>query len=214
MAQSRDGKVAKRSGPAGLPTEVKQLICRLAKENVLWGYRRLVGELKKLGRVVAPSSVKRVLGARDTHPSPSKRGPKPPIAWSTFVPAHMDSMVATDFFTKPICTLFGRFAAYLLCFIHLGSRKVNCSRPTKHPDSAWVIQQARNASKRLADKGIEPRFLIRDRDRKFPDAFKDFWKAESVRAICISPKAPRTNCLRGKFWGHMKARLLDLFPLL
>ena len=30
--QSRDGKVAKRSGPAGLAKEVKELICRLAKE--------------------------------------------------------------------------------------------------------------------------------------------------------------------------------------
>ena len=34
--QSRDGKVAKRPGPAGLATEIKELICRLAKENVLY----------------------------------------------------------------------------------------------------------------------------------------------------------------------------------
>lgn len=33
---SRDGKVAKRSGPAGLATEVKEHICRLAQENVLY----------------------------------------------------------------------------------------------------------------------------------------------------------------------------------
>lgn len=62
-AQSLEGKVAKRSGPAGLATEVKELICRLAKENVLWGYRRIVGELKKLGHTVATSSVKRVIQA-------------------------------------------------------------------------------------------------------------------------------------------------------
>jgi putative transposase len=96
-AQSRDGKVAKRSGPAGLASEVKELICRLAKENILWGYRRIVGEIKKLGHVVATSSVKRVMAAHDLHPSPSKSGPTPPMPWTTFVHAHMESMVACDF---------------------------------------------------------------------------------------------------------------------
>ena len=144
--QSRDGKVAKRPGPAGLATEVKQLICRLAKENVMWGYRRIVGEMKKLGHTVATSSVKRVMAAHDLHPSPTKTGPKPPIPWTTFVHAHMESMVATDFFSKPIYTLFGRVEAFCLVFICLGSRRVYCSRPTTHPDSEWVMQQARNAS--------------------------------------------------------------------
>lgn len=209
--QSKDGKVAKRSGPPGLVAEIKELICTLAKDNVLWGYRRIVGELKKLGHVVAPSSVKRVMAAHDLHPSPSKSGPKPPIPWSTFVHAHMETMVAVDFFTKPIFTLWGRYEAFLLVFIHLKTRKVYCSTPTKNPDSAWVMQQARNASMWLESEGVKPKYLIHDRDRKFPDKFKDFWKAEDVRAIKIPPKAPKANAYIESFGSTLKRECLNHF---
>ena len=36
----------------------------------------------------------------------------------------------------------------------------------------------------MDDEGIAPRFLIRDRDRKFPDEFDAFWKPD-VRCIRI-----------------------------
>jgi putative transposase len=167
--------------------------------------------MKKLGHVVATSSVKRVMAAHDLHPSPSKSGPTPPMPWTQFVHAHMDSMVATDFFTKPIYTLFGRFESYVLVFIHLGSRKVYCSRPTKNPDSEWVMQQARNASMWLAEEGVNPKYLIRDGDRKFPDAFKEFWKAEDVRVIRIPPQSPRANAFYECFVGTIKKECLNFF---
>jgi hypothetical protein len=50
----------------------------------------------------------------------------------------MESMVACDFFTKTVLTARGPLTAYVLIFIHLGSRRVVCSAPTHAPDSAWV----------------------------------------------------------------------------
>jgi len=35
----------------------------------------------------------------------------------------MESLVACDFFTKPVYTLRGKFDAYVLVFLHLGSRR-------------------------------------------------------------------------------------------
>ncbi|MCF6287130.1 MAG: hypothetical protein L3K26_18380 [Candidatus Hydrogenedentes bacterium] len=35
---------------------------------------------------------------------------------------------------------------------------------------------------------MTPRFLIHDRDRKFPDNVRDFWKGEGVRTIKIPPR--------------------------
>lgn len=133
------------------------------------------------------------------------------MPWTQFVHAHMETMVACDFFTKPIYTLLGRYEAFVLVFLHLRSRKVYCSRPTKHPDSEWVMQQARNASMWLAEEGIEPRFLIRDGDRKFPDSFKDFWKAEDVRVIRIPPTSPRANAFCECFVGTIKKECLNFF---
>ena len=49
----------KRRKPGRPPTvqSTARLVLRLAKENPLWGYRRIHGELIKLGLAVAPSTV-------------------------------------------------------------------------------------------------------------------------------------------------------------
>lgn len=46
----------------------------------------------------------------------------PALPRTTFIRAHMDSMIAFDFFTKSVFTLRGPRTAYVPMFIHLGSR--------------------------------------------------------------------------------------------
>src|SRR2546430_3512776 len=62
---------SKRSKPGRPQTvpSIARLVVRLAKENPLWGYRRIHGELTKLGLAVAPSTVWKscVLGASIRH---------------------------------------------------------------------------------------------------------------------------------------------------
>lgn len=58
------------------------------------------------------------------------------------------------------------------------------------------MQQARNAAIWLEDNGNKPRYIIRDRDRKFPDEFDAFWKTERARAIRIPIKAPKAKAFR------------------
>ncbi len=48
---------------------------RLAKENPLWGYRRIHGELAKLGVTIAPSAVWEILRAAGIDPAPRRTGP-------------------------------------------------------------------------------------------------------------------------------------------
>lgn len=157
------------------------------------------------------STVREILHDSGMHPDPLKARKNPPIPWTTFVYAHIESIVADDFFTKKVYTLYGVFDAYVLVFIHLGSRKVYCSSFTYHPSSEWVMQQARNASMWMEDIGVEPRFLIRDRDRKYPDAFDAFRKSEGVRCIKIPPRAPRANAFCESFVGTLKKESLNYF---
>jgi putative transposase len=88
------------------------------------GYRRIVGELKKLGIALCASTARNILVEAGMHPTPDKSRRNPAIPWSQFIKVNLDSMVATDFLTKDIYTPFGRYTAYVLIFIHLGSRKV------------------------------------------------------------------------------------------
>jgi hypothetical protein len=50
-------------------------VVRLAKENPLWGHRRIHGELAKLGIAVAPSAVWEILRAAGVDPAPRPVGP-------------------------------------------------------------------------------------------------------------------------------------------
>ena len=188
-----------------------ELVLRLADENVRWGYRRIVGELKKLGISVGTTTVRNILNDRGVYPSPGKAFKKPAVPWKTFVHAHMESMVACDFFTKRVYTLRGVFTAHVLAFIHLESRRVYCSPATYNPDGDWVLQQARNATMWLADMNVTPRFLIHDRDKKFPKRFREFWKSEGVRCIKTPLRAPMANSYIETWIESYKRECLNLF---
>jgi Integrase core domain len=47
----------RRTGGRSTATELRQLVLRLASENSTWGYRRIHGELARLGYQLAPSTV-------------------------------------------------------------------------------------------------------------------------------------------------------------
>jgi len=63
-----------RRKPGRPPTvpSIARLAVRLAKENPLWGYRRIHGELTKLGVTVATSTVWEILRAAGIEPSPRR----------------------------------------------------------------------------------------------------------------------------------------------
>ena len=211
LRESRNETPFKRSGRPRIAEATRDLVLRLARENLLWGYRRIVGELKKLGYRIGATTIRQILTDSGLSPWPQKARKKPPIEWMTFIHANIDSIVACDFFTKKIYTLRGVFHAYVLVFIHLGSRKVYCSSPTYHPNGDWVMQQARNAAMWMEDEGFEPRFILRDRDRKYPNSFSSFWYAHGARSLRTPVRAPKANAFVESFIGTLKHECLNYF---
>ena len=211
LRKSRRGETYKASGRARVAQSVRELIERIAKENRGWSYRRICGEIKKLGVLVGATTVRRVMMQCGLQPTPPLKQEEPPSAWTTFIKSHMDSLVACDFFSKKIVTLHGVYSAYVLVFIHLGTRKVYHSYPTYNPDGQWVTQQFRNASMWIEDEGLDIRFLIHDRDRKYPDKIKAFWKAEDVTTIPTPYRSPKANAFCEAFVGTIKRECLNKF---
>jgi putative transposase len=81
---------------------------------------------------------------------------------------------------------------------------------TRHPTDAWVAQQLREAT----PFGVKPRFLIRDRDKKFGEAFGRVVKGTSVEILLTPYRSPQANAICERFWGSLRRECLDFFILL
>jgi putative transposase len=97
---------------------LEQLILRLAAENPRWGYKRIQGELHKLGYRVARATICAVLKRHHIPPAPSRgRGG----SWRAFLRHYRQPVLACDFFALE--SLFLR-TIYVLFFIEVRTRRV------------------------------------------------------------------------------------------
>jgi len=213
--EEKGDKDAKKGGRPKIAKSLRDTIIKLAKENVGWGVKRIVGELKKLTLKASGSTVRRVLKEAKILPDPSRHAPKGvDTPWRKFIAAHMNVMVACDFFQKSVWTALGKKMAYVLVFIHLESRRIFMSPSTYTPTAAWMQQQARNVSMWADEQGIDIRFLIHDRDTKFTKAFNEHFKRDredDVRAILTPVGAPNANPYSESVVGKLKAECLNHF---
>ena len=76
---------------------------------------------------------------------------------------------ACDFFET--VTLSGA-RLYVLAVIEHACRRIRNLGATPHPTACWVVQAARNLVMDLEHAGRRARFLIRDRDGKFPNHYR------------------------------------------
>ena len=62
--------IPERPGRPGANADIRDLVLRLAGENPAWGYRRVHGELTRLGHHISQATVRRILRARRYRPAP------------------------------------------------------------------------------------------------------------------------------------------------
>ena len=105
-----------RSGRPPLTKMTKELILKMKNENILWGSRRIAGELKKLGIEISHVTVHRIIQTYRKNGFIKATG-----SWNKFLKSHWESLFSTDFFT--VDTLFGK-RMYVLFIIQLKTRKL------------------------------------------------------------------------------------------
>jgi len=175
--------------------ELRELIFRMVAENPAWGAPRIHGELKMLGFEISERTVLNWMRKAPRIPEPAKR-------WAKFLANHREAIAAMDFFTVPTLT-FGVLYGFFV--IAHGRRQILHFNVTRHPTSAWVSQQLREAF----PYDSAPRYLIFDRGCNF-----NFSVVETIRSFGIEPKrtsiqSPWQNGVAERFIVSCRRDLLD-----
>jgi transposase InsO family protein len=130
------------------------------------------------------------------------RDPEPGKRWAAFLSNHREAIAAMDFFTVPTLA-FGMI--YCFFVISHNRRHVLHFGITRHPTSAWVSQQLRDAFP------YEPtvKYLIFDRGSNFSADVVDTIKAFGIEPKRTSYRSPWQNGVAERFVGNCRQDLLN-----
>ena len=192
----------KRPGRPRTIRSIRLLVLRLARGNPAWRYRRIHGELLVLGITIAASTVWQILKDAGVDPAPERTS----TTWSAFLRSQAEVLLACDFFETR--TLNGT-RLHVLAAIEHASRRIHVLGATAHPTASWVTQAARNLAMDLEDAGSPARFLIRDRDGKFPALFDDILADRGIQVMLSGVRIPRMNAIMERWIRSCRRELLD-----
>ncbi|MGW4823479.1 integrase core domain-containing protein [Streptomyces sp. NPDC004227] len=192
----------RRRGRPPTVRSIRSLVLRLARENSSWGYRRIHGELAALGIKVAASTIWEILKEHGIPPAPEREG----TTWADFLRSQADALLACDFFETR--TLAGA-RLYVFAVIEHTTRRIRILGATAHPTADWVVQLGRNLAMDLQDAGSTAKFLIRDRDSKFTNAFDAVMADAGLEVILSGIRIPRMNSIMERWIQTCRRELLD-----
>jgi putative transposase len=180
-------------GRPPVPAEIKNLIRRIGRDNVLWGAPRIHGELLKLGIEISQAAVSKYMMRHPRLPSET---------WRTFLQNHLGCLASIDFFVVPTATF-----RLLFVFIVLQHRRRQILHfgVTTNPTSEWASQQIREAF----PWNTAPCYLIRDRDASYGGVFRSRLKAMGIIEVLSVPRSPWQNAYAERVIGSIRRECLN-----
>ncbi len=187
--ESRRGLI----GRPGVSNEIENLIRDMSSANVLWGAPRLHAELLKLGIQVSQATVSKYMVKHRKPPSQT---------WRTFLENHVKQLVSVDFFVVP--TLSFRTLYVFLVLAHERRRVVNFN-VTDHPTAEWTAARLIQA----CPWDTAPRYLLRDRDQIYGDAFRIQAANMLITEVLAAPRSPWQSPYVERLFGSNRRECLD-----
>jgi len=184
---------SRRRGRPRIDPEIRHLIRRMYRANPLWGAPRIHGELLKLGIEVSEATVSKYMIKR--------RGP-PSQTWRSFLENHGQEIITLDFFTVPTATF--RILFVLILLSH-DRRRVLHVNVTEHPTAGWTALQLLEA----CGLNEEPRYLLRDQDAIYGEAFHRQTAALGIKEVTTAPRSPWQYPYAERVIGSIRRECLD-----
>jgi putative transposase len=204
LVKRRHARTCRPRQPGRPPTvrSIRALTLRLVKENPSWGYRRIHGELATLGIKIASSTVWEILNQEGLDPAPDRHA----TTWPAFLRSQAHALLACDFLET--VTVTGQ-RQYVLAVIEHATRRIRVLGTTAHPTATWVTQAIKNLVMDLEDAGATVKFLIRDRDAKFPALIDEILTDAGIQTGLTGIRVPRMNSVMERWVQSCRRELLD-----
>jgi transposase InsO family protein len=187
-----------RKGRPPVEKEIKQIILNMKNENLYWGYKKIQGELLKLGIGLDKKTIRNIL-----NDFRRRRKVKKSLTWRKFLKLQIHSIYAMDFFT--IDTILNqRFYVYFI--LYHKTREIIQIAITRYPTREFVRQQLIEFEQKF-DHVV---YMIHDNAAQFNLNYIDYW----IKGIKTSVKAPNMNALAERFVGSVRQEALDYYLLI
>ena len=206
IAKKYDGSSNRGPDRPRVRESIQELVVRMAKADISWGYGCIQGALENLGHVISRSTIARILKEHGIEPAPQRRKG---MSWSTFLKVHWDVLAATDFFTIEVMTLRGLVRHNVLFVIEQCTRRVEIAGIVPEPDGRWMAQVARNLTDAFDGFLRAKRYLIHDRSPLFTKEFTAILKAAGVKTIKLPPRSPNLTPHAERFVRSIKSECLS-----
>ncbi len=206
-----DSHAKRGPGRPPKPQHIRDLVVRLAQENVGWGYTRIRDVMGHLGHEIGRTTVQRILDEDGIEPAPERRKHMP---WATFLKAHWGAIAAMDFFKVEVLSLRGPVRYAVLVVMDLQSRRVDIAGIVQEPDEDWMFQMLRNLTDGVDGFLLPHQYLIMDRDPVFTKEFRARLARSGIQPIRLPRRSPNLNAFVERFHRSIKEECLDrVIPL-
>ena len=154
--------------------KIRQLIRETSKANPHWGSPRIVGELERIGIIVAESKPEGYMIQERRPPS---------ATWRAFLKSQARELVSIDLFV--VSTVRLEVLLLLIVLAHHRRRTVRFG-VTEHPTTEWTAEQIVNAF----PWDDAPRYLLRDRDSIHGVHVRERVQNLGIAELLIAPRSP------------------------
>jgi len=145
IARKYDISCRRSPGRPCTPSEIRELIVKMATQNQTWGYTRIQGALANLGHEVGRTTIAKMLKQAGVDPAPERQKQ---TTWREFLRSHLAVMAAADFFSVEVWTAMGLVRYHVLFVIRLATREVQIAGIIPEPYGLYLA----NSNFELSDR--------------------------------------------------------------